>query len=440
MEKNDEIVLEIEDTGVFYEGVAHADGLTCFVPTALQGETVRAKALKKQKGIAFMKVAEVIKPSPFRREARCGAFGKCGGCALLNVEYSHQLEMRKTRVLTALNREGVAVKNADVCPSNCEYRYRNKLIMPFGVSEGGKAICGLFAARSHRIIPITDCVLQPEIVNKTALEFCDFINAKNIPAYDETTRKGVVRRLGVRVLDGHGLVVAVGAKPVRREISAFSKVLERIFGGDYEFYYDFNPSTGNVAFANNLTFLGGKKRAVILSGLKLNAHPCAFFQVNDYVREELYKAVIEAAKVGDYSRIIDAYSGGGIMSALLSGVAPVAAVEIDDGAVESAKSLIKMNNINNVELIKGDCKDELSKLITGGELVVLDPPRAGCAREVLAACENAARIIYVSCDPATLSRDVRILGEYCFTTESVKVFDMFPNTANVETMLVLSRV
>lgn len=439
MEKNDIITVNVESAGAFFEGVSHVMGKAVFIDNALTGEMVTAKVLKVAKDIAFLKTLEVKKASPNRRVPSCNVFGKCGGCALLHCAHGEQLRLKKQKIIDTFKHIAkLEFPVQDVIGLN-EYRYRNKLVMPYA-NDNGSVVFGLYAPRSHRVVPIDDCLLQNEKLIELAVSLRDFLNANSIKAYDEVTREGNIRRLVARVVDGHYIIVIVGTKPDMNDLRAFNGIVQTITGDDYELYYNKNNKTDNVVLSGECKIVGGKSRPVLVDGLKTTLNPLSFFQVNDSIRKQLYSFVIETAKqIGTDCEFVDAYSGGGVLSALLAReVERVTAIEIERPAHESAIQLAKDNGISNVDFVCGDCATELEKYAEN-RVVVLDPPRAGCDKKAALASAKAKAVIYISCEPATLARDISFITSEGLTLSYVQPFDMFPNTANIETVAIFTR-
>lgn len=434
--KNSEHIITVTDIGVNFEGVTHIDGRVAFVPFALSGEKVKAKVLAEKPNALYMKACEIIEPSADRVAARCEVFTKCGGCVLQHCDYKKSLELKRKRVQDAFTHIAKSdVKVGETVPSK-SYGYRNKATVPFVNGENG-VVWGIYAPRSHRVVATNDCPINDArvvSVIKAVKEYCD---KSGIICYDETAFTGGLRRVCVRILDNHYYVTVVSAQEDGAVWKGLSEPLSALTGGDYELYFNHNDSRANSVFGKKFDFIAGTKRAVKVGTLALKLSPSSFFQVNDGVREKLYGAVTSLVE-GEY--VVDAYSGVGIMTAMLARSAKkVAAVEIDKSAAKDAIALYNDNNIKNVKQHCGDCAVILPDIVKDGCTVVLDPPRAGCSEKVLDAITRAAKIVYVSCDPATLARDCLRLTERGFTCEQATPFDMFAQTAGVETLAVFTK-
>lgn len=438
LNKNDKIEAVIETLGYKGEGIARLDRVPVFINGALPGEKVRALIILVKKDFAVGKLLEVLSPSPLRVAPGCPVFGKCGGCDLQHLAYGEQLGFKKRAVEDALAKIAHIRVNADDCvPSPCEYGYRNKISMPVRKSAKG-ASAGFFAYNSHRIVETDDCPLQTEKVRKLmpALR----VVAERFAPYDEESGKGELRHFSVRDLGGRISLTAVVTRDVRSRIIRAVKDC----GADVdELWQNVNRTRGNVIMGDSSELILGERKPYNYCGLELYVHPNGFLQVNSGVAEKLYAKISELASRANVDRIIDAYSGSGVLTAMLSGSAKeVIGVEIERAAVDSADELMRGNGIANVRNICGDCADVIPRLLSGGgtekTLIVLDPPRGGCDAKVINAVNScgAEEVIYVSCNPSTLARDLAMLTSY--NVASVTPFDMFPQTKHVETLVHLS--
>ena len=440
--KNDVIEAEIDGIGYEGEGIAHIGGYTVFIAHALPGEKVRAKIIFVKPTFAVGRLESVLAPSPDRVEPFCKIYYKCGGCVLQHMSYKAQCEFKRNAVKDAF------AKNArmDVAPDRTVAspfikNYRNKMSLPV---RGGFPEAGFFAAGTHRIVPTEYCPIQFEGNGELIAAFIGFLRKNGISGYNETARDGIVRHLTARRLGDMITVTAVVNGGYKRLLMPFDKELEKLYGDKYAYYINENTSTGNRILGEKTEFIGGSRRKTCCDGLEVSVHPHSFFQVNDGIRALLYS---EAAKEARADNVIDAYSGAGFLSALLAKEAEkVTAVEIEPRAVEDARELLAANGVKNVETLCGDCAEVLPRAIgsakNGTTSIVLDPPRAGCSRKVLDTVINAApdKIAYISCNPATLARDAALLMENGkYKISRITPFDMFPQTANVETLVVLSK-
>ena len=439
VKKNDVIEIEIDDLGFDGEGIAHINGYTIFIKYALPHEKVRALVILAKPTFAVAKLTQVLIPSPDRAEPFCPVYYKCGGCGLQHLSYAAQTEFKRMCIKNAFFKNAHMEIDPDKAVESPQIKnYRNKMSLPV---RGETPTIGFFAANSHRVVPISECPIQFEENGRLIEEFANFLHENKISGYDEFAHKGKVRHIIARKLGGNVTVTVVLNGKYADEIKSFDNNLRGLYGNNYAFYANYNSAQGNRILGEHSEFLGGNAAFADIDGIEAEIHPQSFFQVNDGVRNLLYKAVAAEA---DSETVIDAYSGAGVLSAILARKAKrVIAIEIESKAVESAKKLMKRNKVNNVRLICGDCSQKLPEVI-GKEhdfTLVLDPPRSGCARSVALAAAEATpkKIIYVSCNPATLARDAAVFAEHGYRLIRITPFDMFPQTPNVETMVVLSR-
>ena len=441
LNKNDKIEAVIETLGYKGEGIARLGRVPVFINGALPGEKVRALVILVKKDFAVGKLLEVLTPSPLRVAPACPVFGKCGGCDVQHLAYEGQLDFKKRAVEDALLKIAHIRVNADECvPSPSVYGYRNKISLPVRKNAKGGAI-GFFAYNSHRIVETNDCPLQTEKVRKLIPVLRGI--AERFAPYDEESGKGELRHFAVRDLGGRISLTAV----VTRDLNARLICAVKECGAEVdELWQNINRTRGNVIMGEGSELILGERKPYYYCGLELFVHPNGFLQVNTGVAEKLYAKVAELASRANADRIIDAYSGSGVLTALLSRNAKtVIGVEIEKAAVDSADELMRANGITNVRNICGDCADVIPRLLSGGNpdsektLIVLDPPRGGCDAKVINAVNacGASEVIYVSCNPSTLARDLSMLTSY--NVVSVTPFDMFPQTKHVETLVLLFR-
>lgn len=440
MEKNQTLNLSIDAFSSDGSGIARQDGMVVFVKNALPGECVTAKILSVKKKFAFAKAEVAIsEPSDIRTDPPCPHFHKCGGCDLQHVVYSAQLKVKRDTVCDCLHKAGIDAAIEDTVPSDKITRYRNKMSLPVR-SDNGKCRIGLFARGSHRIIECDDCLLQPEW-NRQVIRACKkFMEISGYKAYDEVTGKGDVRHIVAREVAGILYITIVATRKI--DIGALPSMLAQDID-DFCLYLNINTQNNNVILGDKWIKVYGEERPALIEGLKAEIHPAGFFQVNDYIRSAIYSAVKELVYRQRADLVVDAYSGAGIMTAMLAPFAgKVVGIEINTQASLSAKKLMADNGITNMETICSDVKDNLSEALDGNgkKIVVLDPPRSGAGREVIdcIAEKLPETLIYISCDPGTLARDMSLLSEH-YTPSLIRPYDMFPMTKHVETLVCLTR-
>ena len=466
MEKNREYKGEVLSLGSEGEGIIKLEEERAFVPFCLEGETVSFKVLKAGGGVAYGKLTEVHSLSPHRASPECPYFEKCGGCQLQHMDYETQLEFKRRSVESCLIKLGglQAEVNAAV-KSDKQYGYRNKLALPVGVDAGGNNVVGFFAPRSHRIVPINSCSLQPEWSDTLISSLKNFMNEAGLRGYDEGAQKGDIRHIVGREVNGKLVVTVVAAHDT--DLSPLTEILDKSFK-DYTLWLNINNSRGNAIFGKGWRVVKGSGYYTDeAEGISFQVGANTFLQVNDDVRAKLYGAVIEACADKD-AVAIDLYSGGGLLTAMLAKSCRAAyGVEIVPEAVACADRLKQDNGLdekmfNYCGAVEKKIEEVMQKTAGYKRVVVCDPPRKGMERSVVNAVikSGADKVVLISCNPATLARDLGLLTgslteadnqlvknpEYkgeglkgYYEILSVTPFDMFPQTKHVETLVVLQR-
>lgn len=445
MNKNDYVELYIDSYGEKGEGVGRYDGLAVFVPFAIVGERVKAKIVLLKKSYAVGKLIEVIVGSEKRVTPKCPYFTKCGGCQLMHMSKEESWSFKERKVSDCLKRIGKLDATVDriFCGEKCE-RYRNKLQMPLQCSEEGLQ-GGFYAPFSHRLVPITDCLIQTEESINVFKKLKEYADENGVIGYDEKSHTGLLRHLVLRSSkSGIMVTVVINGKSLPEK----EKLIEKLESLDIPFglYVNENRERTNVVFGKRFTHIYGLKELTFdEDGIKYTALPQSFLQINDEVKDRLYLDSIEKSGIDKDTVVINAYSGAGLLTAKIAKRAKKAiGVEIINEATINADNLKNENGIDNMINITGDCAVEIPKLIKGidGEKTVLflDPPRKGVDEKVLEATLIALpeKIVYISCNPATLARDLSILSEK-YNVLSVSPYDMFPQTSHVETVALLER-
>ena len=448
-EKNKEYEIEIESVTSEGMGVGHVDGFCVFVPSTVDGDRVRALIVKVKTGYAYAKCVEVLRKSKYRQEPICPAFSKCGGCQLMHINYQKQLEIKKEIIENALKRIG----GIDACVSQMlgadnELRYRNKMIFPVGCDKNANKVCGFYRERSHEIIPLDDCYLGDEIVAKIIDSVMSFINKHNISVYNETHHSGIVRRLFIRkgFYTGEIMVVlSINAKALphydelAKDLSSVSENIKSII-------LNFNTKKTNAVLGDkNAVIYGNETISDYLCSMKYEISPNSFYQINPQQTEKLYNKVIELAKIDKNDNVMDLYCGIGTISLCAAKKAKyVVGVEVVEQAVLNARKNAEENNIANVTFYASEAEKIVPVLVKQGnkpDVVILDPPRKGSDEITLAAILSASpyRIVYVSCNPATLARDLKFLAVNGYKIETVCGVDLFPQTVHVECVVLMSR-
>lgn len=439
--KNQELTLEI--TGVTSEGqgVARCEGVAFFVPFALPGETVRVHIIKVEKRYCIVKVAEMIETSVHRVTPRCEAYEKCGGCALMHMDYPEQLRTKTQVVRDCLERLGgfSDISVQDTIGMDDPWRYRNKGSFPFGFADGTVTF-GFYAERSHRLIPLFDCPIENAQITALARTVAEWANRNRVRVYDETNGKGVLRACMIRVTStGERMVVVVtkGELPAKESLIKMLEV--------ESLWHNRNDRNTNVILGDRFTLLKGKSQLTETQGkLSFAISPQSFLQINPEQTRKLYDTAIRLLDPKPDETVADVYCGiGTITLAIAKHAGRVVGIECVPEAIADAKKNAEANGIENAEFICGLAEDVLPNLVQNGmhpDAIVIDPPRKGCEEQVLSAIVESGvdRFVYVSCNPATLARDAKILSEHGYSIRHVQPVDMFPHTQHVETVVLFS--
>ena len=453
LEKNKEYILDIVSQGYEGEGIAKInDTFTVFIEGALKGERVNVRIVKSKKSFAYGKLLEVIEPSLERCEAKCSIHKRCGGCKLQYSTYKEQLNFKFERVKDCITKIGKLDESIVQFPLGMDepWRYRNKVQLPIGMVNGELKI-GFFAPRSHEIIDMETCLIQDEIADKVVGITRTWIKKNNIKPYnidgkyDET---GILRHIMIRrgFTTNEVMVVLVtnGSKLPNKD--EFISLITENIPGIKSIVQNINSKPTNVILGQEcITLWGESTISDYIGEFKFNISPLSFFQVNPVQTEVLYNKALEYAGLTGDETVFDAYCGTGTITLFLSQKAKkVYGVEIIPQAIENANINAKENNVNNVEFFVGESEVVIPDLINKGikaDVVVVDPPRKGCDVKLLNAITNidAKKIVYVSCDPSTLARDLAILEGNGYKTVRVQPVDMFPHTAHIETCVLLQR-
>lgn len=445
----DTVEINISGLGSSGEGVGKVNGFTFFVPGALPGERVRARVnlLKKTYGTAVL--SDILEASPERIEPPCPVYAECGGCQLQHLSYSGQLEVKGQQVKDALIRIGhlTEIPVEEVLAAPEIFRYRNKMQFPVA-KTGGRIQIGCYAAKTHRVVAVDECALQKPENNKIASVVRMWMQKYNIPEYDERSGKGSVRHVLGRVgaKTGEVLVALVTNGSKLPQAKALAAMLKNEVPGFCGLCQNINTRRTNVILGPVTKVIAGQGTIKDKIGaLSFNISAQSFFQVNTEQAERLYAKALEFAGLSGRETVFDVYAGTGTISLFLAQQAKfVYGIEIVASAVRDAQKNAEDNHCTNAEFILGDAAEELPKLVARGitpEVIVLDPPRAGCAEQVLAtiAAVKPERIVYVSCNPATLARDAAYLAERGYKLIKVQPVDLFPQTTHVECCVCLER-
>ena len=425
-------------------GIARVNGAVVFVPHAVRGEEIDLRITKVMKTSCTGEIVKIHNPSPERMEPECPYAGKCGGCAYRHLTYPEELWAKRQRVQDALTRiGGLDLTVEEILVAKNPEHYRNKSQYPVG-ADGS---IGFFQARTHKVVPIRRCLIQTEAADRTAQAVGEWMRRYKISAYDETTGKGLVRHVCVRVnRKGESLCcVVVNGNKVPREPELAAYVTAAV-SHTVGVLLNSNTRRGNVILGDKYRTLFGRNYLMdTLCGLEFKLSMPSFYQVNRDQAEALYGKALEFAGLTGNETVLDLYCGIGTITLCLAKAAKrVIGAEIVPPAIRDAKENALRNHVENAEFFCGDAADIAAKLESDGlrpDVVTVDPPRKGLAPEVIAsvAAMGPEKVVYVSCDPATLGRDVKIFREFGYEAKRAAAVDMFPGTAHVETVVLLSK-
>lgn len=448
MQKNKTYSVEITGLTAEGAGVARVDGQVVFVPGVIPGERCEIKIDHVGRTCAYGSLVRVEKPSEHRVTPECESFGHCDGCVFWHMDYACELEQKRRRVQDALSRiGGIDFPDLQITGSESIYGYRNKVQFPVQV-QNGKAAAGFYKAGSHTVIPITDCKIQPEAAETIRAAVLSWMEKENVPAYDERTHTGLVRHIYLRygAKSGQTLVCIVAnceALPKKKAL------VREILAADVDvtgIVVNYNTKKSNVILGDRFdTLFGEEYLEDELLGLTFRLSPAAFYQVNHDQAERLYEKAIEFARFTGKETALDLYCGSGTITLCLARhVKTVYGVEIVDAAIRDAKENARKNGIVNAKFFCADAGQAAIQFAHDGvkpNVIVVDPPRKGVSEDVIEAMAQMSpeRIVYVSCDPATLARDIARLREKGYEAKRTHCFDLFPRCAHVETVVLLEK-
>ncbi|EOU2058875.1 23S rRNA (uracil(1939)-C(5))-methyltransferase RlmD [Clostridium perfringens] len=451
VEKNKEYIFDIISQGYEGEGIAKIDNkYPIFIEGALKGEKVKVRIVKVNKNFAYGKLMEVLEASEERVNPPCAIYKRCGGCKLQHASYKAQLDFKWDRVKDCVSKIGKLDPSIVKYPLGMEepWKYRNKVQLPIGLINGEVKI-GFFAPRSHDIIDMESCLIQDEIGDKVVKLTREWIEKFNIRPYNvdgEYDEKGIVRHIMIRrgFTTNEVMVVLVTNGENLPHKEEFVDLIVKNIPGIKSIIQNINSKKTNVILGlESKTLWGEDTISDYIGDFRFNISPLSFFQVNPIQTEVLYGKALEYANLTGNEEVFDAYCGTGTITLFLSKKAKkVYGVEIIPQAIDNAWINAKENKVENVEFFVGESEVVIPDLINKGvkaDVVVVDPPRKGCDKKLLDAITNidAKKIVYVSCDPSTLGRDLKVLEENGYKTLEVQPVDMFPNTAHIENVALL---
>ena len=447
IEKNKQYIVDIIDNGFEGEGIAKIDNFTIFIPNCIKGEKVKILIVKVLKSYAYGKVLEIIEKSEYRREPDCLTYKRCGGCDLRHVDYKKTLEMKQNAVQSLVNKTLKNKVNVEKTLGMEEpYFYRNKAQYPVGIDKNNNPVIGVFANRTHEIIPIEECFIQNKQSQKLAKFVLDFIKENNISVYDEKTGKGLVRhivtKVGIRTNEIM-LIIVINGQSIPKEKELIKDVLEK-FPNVKTIVKNINRKNTNVIMGDkNINLYGNGFIEDILGDYRFKISPLSFYQVNPIQAKKLYNIAVKGAEISKDDVVFDLYCGIGTISLFMAKYAKkVYGIEIVEDAIKDAKENSKLNNIKNSEFIAGDVEIVLDDLINKKkiipDIIMVDPPRKGLDNKSINNILKISpkKVVYVSCNPATLVRDLKSLEEK-YEIKTIKPVDMFPFSKHIECVSVL---
>lgn len=448
--KNDLVTVKIEDMGHDGEGIGKAEGYTLFIKDTVIGDVVEAKIMKMKKSYGYARLVRVLEASKDRAEPKCPVARACGGCQLQFLTYEKQLEFKKKKVVGNLERIGgfSDISIEKVMGMENPWRYRNKAQFPVGKDKDGNLITGFYAGRTHSIIPNTNCYLGVEVNEEILNAVLDYMRENHVQPYDEVSGKGLVRHILIRygfktkeimvcvIINGRKIPNPAGLVEKLKDIYGMTSITLNV-----------NTKKNNVILGNEILPLWGKDYiADYIGEVKYQISPLSFYQVNPVQTEKLYGTALEYAGLTGKETVWDLYCGIGTISLFLAQKAKkVYGVEIVPAAIEDARKNAKLNGIENAEFFVGKAEEVLPRKYKEegvyADVIVVDPPRKGCDGALIETMLSMKpeKIVYVSCDSATLARDLKVLCEERYQIEKVAVCDMFPGSVHVETVVQLVR-
>ena len=452
--------------GMNREGILRDEGKTVFVPFTIVGEKIKYRILKVSAKCAYGKVLDVLTPAEERVRPKCPVFGKCGCCQLQHIKYANQLKIKEDNVATCFRKIAfLTVKVRAAIRGDDEFGYRNKLQLPVSVDKEGKTVIGFYAENSHRVVPISDCPINAVWTANIIKSFHEFFDETGLTGYDEETKSGDIREITVKDVKGKLIITVVSARSELPHKDLLVEILKTNVKYDFSLYLNVNDSDTNVVYGCEFKRLYGSKDVIAdMLGIKYKIGVESFMQVNNSVCAKLYSMVCSLCNLDEDTVVIDAYSGAGLMTALLAKKAKKAiGVEIVPEAVKLANELALLNGVSRkIRNYQGKCEEILPDIIekecsdAKKVVMVLDPPRKGCDYKVLETIRKCKpdKIVYVSCKPSTLARDVGLIvgtlemrgneivkaenPDMLYSIESVRPYDMFAQTKHVETICSLT--
>lgn len=470
LKKNDEIELTITDLGSNGEGIGRYEGMAFFINGAVIGDRIIAGITKLNKSYGFARIVRILEPSPLRTEPACPIAKRCGGCQLQYMSYEGQLEYKQNKVKNAITRIGGFTEEElsfePIIGMDVPLHYRNKGQFPVGIDKSGRVVSGFYAERTHSIIETDSCIIQHELTDSIMQSVRQFITENGISVYDEgraangdVRKAGLIRHILTRIgFTTHEVMVCVviNGKTLPKAPELIERLKTAVEGFTGAEKYELASVTININTENTNVILGNECKTLYGEGyitdfigdIRYRISPLSFYQVNPVQTKKLYSTALEFAGLTGNETVWDIYCGIGTISLFLAQKAKhVYGVEIVPQAIDDARENAKMNGISNADFFVGAAEEVLPEKYAANpemraDVIVVDPPRKGCDEKLLECiCKlEPKRIVYVSCDPATLARDMKYLNANGYAPERVRPCDMFPQSSHVETVVLMSRV
>ncbi|PAB58161.1 23S rRNA (uracil(1939)-C(5))-methyltransferase RlmD [Anaeromicrobium sediminis] len=441
--------VHIHDLGTSGEGIGRVEGMTIFIEGCVPGDIVKAKIDTVKKNYAIGTIVEMVQESDIRKDPVCAHAHECGGCQIMHIDYEEQLKIKTKKVKDSLERIGKLenVTVHDTIGMTNPYYYRNKAQFPVGMIDS-KSLIGFYKKKSHDIVNLETCHIQQKVNEKVVEVMRKYIDEKKISVYDEKKHKGFIRHILTKVgyATGEIMVVIIGnGYELMYEEEIVQDLVDNIEGLE-SVVLNINRNKANKILGKKCKTLYGKDTIIdYIGNLKFEISPLSFFQVNPTQTEVLYSKALEYANLSGKETVYDIYCGIGTISLFLAGKAKqVYGIEVIDAAIDDAKINAKINNIDNAAFFVGKAEEVVPKMYKDGmvaDVAVVDPPRKGCDERVLDTLVkmNPERIVYVSCNPSTLARDLKYLDENGYKTVEAQPVDMFPHTTHVETVTLIEK-
>lgn len=446
--KNQILETEICDINMLGFGVAKVDGAVFFVQNGVPGDIAKLKIIKCAKNYYVCRIEELVKPSKDRIEPECPHYKSCGGCSFWHIRYDSEKSLKRNFVETCFRKAGLA--HIDVLPlisTDILKGYRNKAQYPVQLSENGEVISGFYSPRSHRLCKVEHCLIQDDRFSKITEFLCEFFNKNKILPYNEENDSGLVRHIYLRCGKASGeiaLCLVLRSDSFPKTDLLITEITKR-FSEIVSVSFNIQPKKTNVILGNQTIIIYGKEKIEdILCGKRFLISPKSFYQVNRDGAELLYKTAFDIADLATYDLIVDLFCGIGSISLSANTDVPIMGVEIVQEAVNDAMKNAELNGISNAEFLCGDAADAFQKIKVSGStkpLVIVDPPRKGIGDKLISDLgrNEIKNLLYISCNPETMARDIKKLYDLGYVTNFVQPVDMFPRTSHVETVALLQK-